>query len=78
MIGRVTRPYLMICSTMPATMSLGRAKPTPEDDPDVLYIAVLIPISRPLESNRGPPLFPGLMAASVWMMPSIGRPVLPD
>ena len=59
MIGRVTRPYLMICSTMPATMSLGRAKPTPEDDPDVLYIAVLIPISRLPESNRGPPLFPG-------------------
>ena len=36
MMGRVTRPYLMICSTIPATMSLGSANPTPEDVPELL------------------------------------------
>mmetsp|Transcript_649 Transcript_649/g.1539 ORF Transcript_649/g.1539 Transcript_649/m.1539 type:complete len:203 (-) Transcript_649:1249-1857(-) len=35
MMGRVTRPNLMIWSTMPDTMSDGSANPTPEDDPDV-------------------------------------------
>ena len=37
-----------------------------------------MPISLPELSSRGPPLFPGFMAASVWMMPSMGRPVFPD
>ena len=32
-----------------------------------LVIAVLTPTSRPLESSRGPPEFPGLIAASVWI-----------
>mmetsp|Transcript_28698 Transcript_28698/g.70743 ORF Transcript_28698/g.70743 Transcript_28698/m.70743 type:complete len:327 (-) Transcript_28698:862-1842(-) len=77
-IGRVTRPNLMIWSTIPDTMSDGSANPTPEDDPLELYIAVLIPMSRPELSRSGPPELPGLMAASVWMMPSMGRPVLPD
>ena len=35
MIGRVTLPVVMICSTMPLTMSAGSAKPTPEEDPEV-------------------------------------------
>jgi hypothetical protein len=30
-------------------------------------MAVLMPISRPLESSSGPPEFPGLIAASVWI-----------
>jgi hypothetical protein len=40
-------------------------------------MAVLTPISRPDESSSGPPLLPGLMAASVWMHPWIGRPPAP-
>ena len=32
----------------------------------------------PLVSSRGPPELPGLMAASVWITFSMGRPVLPE
>ncbi len=32
----------------------------------------------PLVSSRGPPELPGLMAASVWITFSIGRPVFPE
>ena len=37
-------------------------------------MAVLTPITRPLESTRGPPEFPGLSAASVWITSCISRP----
>lgn len=52
------------------------AKPTPTLPPLPLgsAIAVLIPISLPLLSSSTPPEFPGLIAASVWMMP---RSVVP-
>ena len=33
------------------------------------------PMSRPALSSKGPPEFPGLMAASVWITSRIGRPV---
>ena len=49
--------------------------PTPEDAPDGEYIAVFIPIRFPELSRSGPPLFPGLIAASVWITSWIGRPV---
>lgn len=32
-------------------------------------MAVLIPITLPERSSSGPPLFPGLIAASVWISP---------
>lgn len=35
-------------------------------------------MSSPLVSSRGPPELPGLMAASVWITFSMGRPVLPE
>ena len=38
-------------------------------------MALLIPMISPSELRRGPPEFPGLMAASVWMMSSIKVPV---
>ena len=38
---------------------------------------VLTPMRRPLESRRGPPLLPGLMAASVWMTSRILRCAMP-
>ena len=55
---------------------IGMAKPTPTLPPLPLgsAIAVLIPISLPLLSSSTPPEFPGLIAASVWMMP---RSVVP-
>ena len=34
-----------------------------------------MPISRPAESISGPPELPGLIAASVWIAPRIGRRV---
>ena len=37
-------------------------------------MAVLTPITSPRELTSGPPEFPGLSAASVWMMSSISRP----
>ena len=46
---------------------IGMANPTPSLPPLLEEIAVLIPITSPLRFTRGPPLLPGLMAASVWM-----------
>ena len=40
----------------------GTAKPTPVFSPVVLAMAVFIPIKLPLESSKGPPEFPGLIA----------------
>ncbi len=40
-------------------------------------MAVLMPTTLPDASARGPPELPGLMAASVWMTFSIGRPSWP-
>ena len=37
-------------------------------------MAVLTPISRPLESRSGPPELPGLIAASVWITSRMMRP----
>jgi len=33
-------------------------------------MAALMPTTRPSMFSRGPPLLPGLMAASVWSSPS--------
>ena len=52
------------------------AKPIPALVPDGDRIAVLTPITRPAESSSGPPEFPGLMAASVWITLVISRPAL--
>ena len=38
--------------------------------------AVLIPITSPRESTRGPPELLGFRATSLWMMLSISRPVV--
>ena len=47
------------------TVSTGIENPTPEDAPEGEYIAVFIPIRFPELSRSGPPLLPGLIAASV-------------
>jgi len=56
-------------------VSTGIENPTPEDAPDGEYMAVFIPMRFPELSKRGPPLLPGLIAASVWITSWIGRPV---
>jgi hypothetical protein len=50
-------------------------KPTPDDAPEGEYIAVFTPIKFPELSRSGPPLLPGLIAASVCITSCIGRPV---
>ena len=46
---------------------IGIAKPIPSLTPELLAIAVLIPTTSPRRFINGPPLLPGLIAASVWM-----------
>lgn len=48
-MGRTVRPYWMSCPTMPLTMSMGIANPTPvlAPTPLGLAIAVLMPMSFP-------------------------------
>ena len=63
----------MIRFTTEASWSAGTEKPIPALLPDVVKMAVLIPTTSPFRFNRGPPLFPGLIAASVWMQLRMGR-----
>jgi hypothetical protein len=59
-------------------MLIGMAKPIPFPE---ATMAVLIPITSPAMLTSGPPEFPGLMEASVWMkssyvvMPTSERPI---
>jgi len=53
---------------------IGMANPTPCAP---LACAVITPITLPEASRSGPPLFPGLMAASVWMSP-LSRVACPE
>ena len=57
-----------------AASEIGIAKPRPWASVET---AVLMPMTRPFASSSGPPLLPGLIAASVWSRPvSVsGRPV---
>ena len=45
---------------------IGIAYPIPSTSSEE-YLTVLIPINSPLLFNKAPPLFPGLIAASVWI-----------
>src|SRR6266581_7680650 len=49
------------------TWSIGIAKPTPTLPSTGLSIELLIPMTWPCELTSGPPEFPGLIAASVWI-----------
>jgi hypothetical protein len=53
---------------MRRTVFTGMAKPTPEETPVWEKIIVFTPITRPWLSSSGPPEFPGLIGASVWIM----------
>lgn len=48
-------------------MLLGTAKPMPTFAPVGPMMAVLMPTTSPARLTSGPPEFPGLMDASVWM-----------
>ena len=64
--ARCTTPDSMSWFITVRARLIGMANPRPSE-PGARMTAVLIPITRPRESSRGPPEFPGLMAASVWM-----------
>mmetsp|Transcript_112086 Transcript_112086/g.222789 ORF Transcript_112086/g.222789 Transcript_112086/m.222789 type:complete len:222 (-) Transcript_112086:541-1206(-) len=72
--GRLTKPFAMMLSTFLATVSIGMARPTPEKVPVPVRMAVFTPTTCPSELSNGPPLLPGLIEASVWITPLIGRP----
>ena len=62
--GRTTRPWASSSWTMGLALSIEMAKPIPCASS---MMAVLIPITAPLILTSGPPEFPGLIAASVWI-----------
>ena len=64
MYGRASFWPASACCMIGRAMLIGIAKPIP-----LLFaaIAVLIPMTLPAASRSGPPLLPGLIAASVWM-----------
>ena len=74
--ARMTRPFSMSCRRIREIALIGTAKLMPADWPTWLTIAVFMPITCPLELSSGPPELPGLIAASVWMIPLIVRPFL--
>ena len=74
MIGARTSLPPAFCSRVSRFLAvlIGMAKPTPAFCPSPpelagLRIWVLMPITCPALFSSGPPLLPGLMAASVWM-----------
>jgi hypothetical protein len=48
--------------------SIGMANPSPTEPPLLLKMDELTPTISPSAFASGPPEFPGLMAASVWIM----------
>ena len=63
----------MSWGTIRLAMLIGIAKQIPCAE---WMIAVLMPITRPRLSSSGPPLLPGLSAASVWITLSTRWPVM--
>ena len=73
--GRRTRPIVIRSLITAFAVLIGMAKPMPAlwFEPPVA-IRLLMPMTSPREFSSGPPEFPGLMAASVWMASSISAP----
>ena len=63
MYGRASFWPATAWSMIGRAMLIGIAKPIPLAP---AAIAVLIPMTLPPASSSGPPLLPGLIAASVW------------
>ncbi len=64
MNGRDSGSPASACCMIGLAMSIGMAKPIPWA---VSAWAVVTPTTRPDPSTSGPPLLPGLIAASVWI-----------
>ena len=74
----VYSPWAINCGTTRVTVLTGMAKPMPAEVPEGLAIWLLMPMTRPRLSSRGPPELPVLMAASTWMTSSMMSPVRPS
>src|SRR3954447_7683598 len=76
-----TLPLCSSCGITVLARSTGIAKPTPLLDPSPLAVLVLVaicalmPTTWPLALSSGPPELPGLMEASVWIEPSMPKPL---
>jgi len=66
---RATSPLFFSCAIIPSAILIGMANPIPWP---LAMIAVLIPTTSPFRLRSGPPLFPGLMEASVCIKSSYG------
>ena len=64
MYGRASASPASAWRMIGRAMLIGIEKPMPVES---RAIAVLIPITAPVASRSGPPLLPGLIAASVWI-----------
>ena len=64
MYGRASGWPATACSMSGLARLIGIEKPMPVES---RAIAVLIPTTAPVASRSGPPLLPGLIAASVWI-----------
>ena len=53
------------CRAITITRLIGIEKPMPSLPPELLAMAVFMPITSPRRLISGPPLLPGLIAASV-------------
>ena len=72
MVSALLSPPLRSPATSPATSLEGMANPMFSAElPDGVLpaAAVFMPMTSPAELSNGPPEFPGLMAASVWISP---------
>ena len=64
----------MSSGTTRSNVLAGIAKPIPAEARLGLMIAEFSPTTWPCKSKSGPPEFPGLIAASVWMISPMNRP----
>ena len=67
--ARRTAPWSTRSSAIRSARSMGMAKPAPSLPPLREKMEALIPMTCPRAFTSGPPEFPGLMDASVWIMP---------
>ena len=63
--ARATLPVSINCRATVMNILMGMAKPMPSLPPELLAMAVLMPMISPWRFTSGPPLLPGLIAASV-------------
>src|ERR1051326_3589872 len=63
-----TRPKRRTSSRTRFARLMGIAKPSPIEPPLFVKMNVLTPITSPSAFTSAPPEFPGLIAASVWIM----------